>query len=137
MRRATVSVGTDLVSVDDVRASVAGFGRRYLERVFTAAEIADCRGEAPRLAARFAAKEATMKALRVGDDSMPWVAIEVVRGEDGAPFLELHGPAQALARRRQVRGLSVSLTHESNYASAVVLAEHSSSRPRRVPSRNA
>jgi holo-[acyl-carrier protein] synthase len=120
-------VGIDLVAVSTVRDGLAEHGERYLRRVYTEREIADCGGldkpDPLRLAARFAAKEAAMKALRVGDAAVPFSAIEVVRGPDGAPELELHGAAAELASIAGISSFAVSLTHEDAYASAVVVAE--------------
>lgn len=122
-------VGIDLVSVDSVSESLSTHPERYLDRVFTAREVADCSGKPERLAARFAAKEAALKVLRPGrDDSVPWPAIEVRRDPDGWVALELSGPAAALADAAGVIGLSVSLTHEAGMASAVVIAEMGDSR---------
>jgi holo-[acyl-carrier protein] synthase len=119
-------VGIDLVRVSTVADAVAEHGERYLRRVYTDGELADCGGAgAPdllRLAARFAAKEAALKALRAGDAAVPWTAVEVVRTADGAPELALHGAAEALARAAGIAELAVSLTHEPEYASAVVVA---------------
>jgi holo-[acyl-carrier protein] synthase len=121
-------VGTDLLLADTVRDALAAHGDRYLQRVYTAAEVADCTTAAHgidplRLAARFAAKEAAMKALRVGDAAVPWTAIEVRRGAGGHPELVLHGPAAELAQAAGIAEMAVSLTHEEPYASAVVVAE--------------
>ncbi|HEU4976340.1 MAG TPA: holo-ACP synthase [Baekduia sp.] len=122
-------VGTDLVLATAVREALEAHGERYLQRVYTAAETADCTDaatgevDALRLAARFAAKEAAMKALRVGEAAVPWTAIEVRRSPDGHPELVLHGPAADLAARAGMTELAVSLTHEEPYASAVVVAE--------------
>jgi holo-[acyl-carrier protein] synthase len=110
-----------------VAEAVAEHGERYLRRTYTEREIADCGGvdapDALRLAARFAAKEAALKALRAGDAAVPWPSVEVVRGPGGAPELRLHGAAAALAREAGIGDLAVSLTHEHEYASAVVAAE--------------
>ncbi len=120
-----ISVGTDLVFIADVRESLDTFGERYLRRVYTAAEIAACREHdgrfsASRLAARFAAKEATVKALRT-DAGVSYLDIEVVNDRSGAPTLTLSG---SLKRRADVSGTapaSVSLAHEGDYAMAVCL----------------
>jgi holo-[acyl-carrier protein] synthase len=134
-----VSVGTDLVRIAEVAASVERFGDRYLERLFTEAEVAQCRRrsephDAPHdqqhdqavaasLAARFAAKESLLKALRPEPARTPeWPTIEVVSASSGAPSLRLHGAAADLAAERGVTSLSVSLTHEGDYAGAVVVA---------------
>ena len=123
-----LSLGIDLVSVDCVAESIVRHSERYLERVYTDGELADCRdaGGAPvpeRLASRFAAKEALMKALRPGDDAIPWRQIAVRSDRFGAPALELCGRAQAVAERRGVRSLALSMTHEGSFAAAVVVAE--------------
>ncbi|MCW3000777.1 MAG: acpS [Conexibacter sp.] len=120
-------VGIDLVSTSTVAGALAAHGEHYLRRIYTEREIADCGGlDAPdplRLAARFAAKEAAMKALRVGDAAVPFASIEVVHGADGAPELELHGAAAEVAAASGLTAFAVSLTHEDAYASAVVVAE--------------
>jgi holo-[acyl-carrier protein] synthase len=116
-------VGIDLVSPEEVRASVSAHGERYLERIYTVEELRDCAAEPLRLAARFAAKEATMKALGRTDEPLPWHSIGVRSDADGRPSLELTGPAAALAAERGVVDLAVSLTHERQLAGAIVLAE--------------
>lgn len=121
-----LSVGVDLVRTSTVADALASFGARYLERVFTEGEIAYAMS-APaltnaRLAARFAAKEATMKALDLGERGVAWRDIEVVRSPTGAPALMLHGRALEALRERGTPTLSVSLSHESEYATAVVVS---------------
>jgi holo-[acyl-carrier protein] synthase len=117
-------VGTDLVAIESIAESVRAHGDRYLARIFTQRELADCDGASARLAARYAAKEATLKILRPGaDDSIPWNEIEVVRNPAGWVELELRGRAAERAAVTGIGGLSVSLTHEADYASAVVIAE--------------
>jgi holo-[acyl-carrier protein] synthase len=123
-----LALGIDLVTVEDVQTSIATHAERYLERIYTARELSDCRTvdgapDARALAARFAAKEATLKALRVADEPVPWRSIGVSRGRYGNPSLELSGAAAALARERGVEQLEVSLTHEGLFAAAVVLAQ--------------
>jgi holo-[acyl-carrier protein] synthase len=116
-------VGIDLASVDAVRASIARHGERYLERVYTARELADCAGNPERLAARFAAKEAAIKVLRPADgEPVPWHTIGVRRAASGAVELELTGEAAALAARAGIRELALSISHEGESACAVVIA---------------
>jgi holo-[acyl-carrier protein] synthase len=114
-------VGIDTVEVAAVEAALAAHGDRYLERVYTAREVADCAGSAERLAARFAAKEATLKALRASEGGIPWPAVEVRRDPSGFTDLALSGPAAALAAEAGICDLAVSLTHEAGLASAVVV----------------
>lgn len=116
-------VGIDLVAVDTVREALDAHGDAYVRRVYSDAEAADCKGDPLRLAARFAAKEATLKALRAGDAAVPLTDIEVRRAPSGAPSLALRGAAEALAAQRGVVAADVTLTHEHSYAAAVVLLE--------------
>ena len=119
-------VGVDLVRVSDVANSLERFGERYVRRLFTPAEAEYCgRGTAAaasRFAARFAAKEATLKALRSVDGAMDWRNIEVRRDAAGWCDLALHGSAAHLAERNGVTALSLSMSHEADYATAVVIA---------------
>jgi holo-[acyl-carrier protein] synthase len=123
-------VGIDLVFIDTVRGSIEEHAEHYLERVYTHREVEDCRGangiDAERLAARFAAKEATLKVLRPRDEGIPWSAIEVRRDPSGWVELELTGAAAALAADGGVRELSLSIAHEGDFATAVVVADCSS-----------
>jgi holo-[acyl-carrier protein] synthase len=121
-----VRVGIDLVRVDDVRDALRAHGQRYLDRVYTPREVDDCGGPdaaAERLAARFAAKEAVLKVLRPAGEAVPWSDIEVRRDPGGWVDVELRGSAAALAGTRSVAHVSVSLTHEGDYASAVALGQ--------------
>jgi holo-[acyl-carrier protein] synthase len=119
-------VGTDLVLIETVRGSLDTHAEHYLERVYTAREVEDCTTpdgiDAERLAARFAAKEATLKVLRPRDEGIPWSAIEVRRDPSGWVEVELSGPAQALAVDTGVSELSLSISHEGGFATAVVVA---------------
>jgi holo-[acyl-carrier protein] synthase len=118
-----VRVGVDLASVADVTASLARFGERYERRLFTPHERATCAASAERaagLAARFAAKEAAIKALRL--DSAPWRSIEVRRHPGGWCDLALSGEAADAADAAGVVSLAVSMSHEGDLAAAVVVA---------------
>lgn len=120
-------VGVDLVEIDAVAATLdSPLAGRYLSRVYTPGEVRDCTDgngiNAGRLAARFAAKEAVLKALDVGDRAIPWHAIEVEREQTGRPTLALHGAAATAAREEGVVQFALSLTHEARYASALVVA---------------
>lgn len=136
--RHLVSVGLDLVRVQDVADAIARFGDRYLARVFTPAEVAYCTGApAPlatqRFAARFAAKEAVRKVLRPADAGIGWRDVEVYRATDGGPALRLHGAAAARAAALGLDDLAVSLTHESEWAAAVVTATRATPGPAILP----
>ncbi len=119
-----IGIGIDAVEVDRFRAVLA---RRpsLAERVFTAGErshVARSVDPVPRLAARFAAKEAVMKALGVGLGAFGFHDVEVVSAASGAPALVLSGRAAALAAERGVVGWRLSLTHTASSAQAVAVA---------------
>ena len=127
MPSASLRVGVDLVRVADVTASIARFGARYTERLFTAGERAYCDADATRAAeryaARFAAKEATLKIFRpLPHDAVDPRSIEVRQIADGGCEIVLHDLAIVLARRSGVAELSVSMSHEQDYATATVVA---------------
>lgn len=114
-------VGIDLTSVASVRDAAAEHGERYLSRVYTPRELADCGGDPARLAGRFAAKEAAIKVLRPGPaTALPWGDIEVVREADGHLELQLGGLAAQHAADQGLSGFAVSLSHEGDAACAVV-----------------
>ena len=121
-----VHVGIDLVYADDVHEALARHGERYLDRVFTERERREAGADPLRLAARFAAKEAAIKALRSDDVPLPWRDIAVHHDAAGRPSLHLTGAAQRLADQDGVHSLSVSITHERDLAAAVVVAEYRS-----------
>ena len=117
-----IGVGIDVV---DVARFALILHRRagFEERVFTSLERSTCGGTPGRLAARFAAKEATMKALGVGLGAFGFHDVEVEREESGRPVLRVCGRAKALAEAAGVRRWHVSLTHTALVAEAVVVAE--------------
>ena len=118
-----LSTGVDIIEISRVRRVLDKYGDRFLGRIYTPGEIGYCRGRAPNLAARFAAKEATMKALGTGVRGVGWKDIEVVRHESGAPSVKLHGRAQARAERLGVLEISLSLSHSQEYAVAFVVVQ--------------
>jgi len=124
-----IHVGTDIESIADVAASLDRWGERYARRLFTDDEIADCGltpSAAPRLTARFAAKEAVIKLLAPGDrpaDAVPrWRSIEVRTAPNGAPSMILHDEAADQAAERGIHELSVSLAHAAGIGTATVVA---------------
>ena len=118
-------LGTDLVHVPDVQSSVDRFGQRYLQRLYTERELATCAmnngWSAPRLAARFAAKEAAMKVLRPVD-GMSYRDIEVVTDATGAPDIAFTGSARLRADAVGLCGHTLSLSHDGAFAMAVFAA---------------
>jgi holo-[acyl-carrier protein] synthase len=123
-RVSIVGVGTDLVEIERFRLALQRRGR-LPERLFSDDERAYAfrhRDPAPRLAARFAAKEAVMKALGVGLGAFKLRDVEVVRQRGGAPVVGLHGKAAVLADERGVTSWHLSLTHSDSMAMAVAIA---------------
>jgi holo-[acyl-carrier protein] synthase len=123
-----IGLGTDLIEIPRIRASIERFGDRFTRRIFTAGEIAYCearnRSSAASYAARFAAKEAAAKALGTGISyGVSWQEIEVRRLPGRAPTLHLSGRAAAHADHLGVRRIALSLTHERSMALAVVIME--------------
>ncbi len=121
-----VAVGIDLVQISRIDASLSQFGQRFQRRLFTAHEIAYCTQEsqtaAERFAARFAAKEAVIKLLRPEDGGLGWRAIEVRRAAAGFCELALHDAAKERAVAAGLLAFSLSMSHEGDYATAVVVA---------------
>lgn len=121
-----LGLGTDLVAIGRVEAVLARYGERFLDRVFTPGERRDCLGRArpaPHLAARLAAKEAAMKALGSGWGlGVRWQDVEVRSAGATPPSLQLTGAARTQAEARGIRQAMVSLSHDGEYALAVVVA---------------
>lgn len=118
-----VRTGCDVVAISDVEQSIARFGERYLRRVFTAAELDYCTGpdRVARLAARFAAKEAVIKALAEPSAAFGFSDVEV-EVDGSVPRLTLRGTAARLASEQGWVESSLSLTHAQCHAAAVVVA---------------
>ncbi|HET9529566.1 MAG TPA: holo-ACP synthase [Blastocatellia bacterium] len=122
-----IATGIDLIEISRIAEVFARQGERFRRRVFTETEIEYCEGRASRFAsyaARFAAKEAAMKALKTGwADGVAWHDIEVVRDEQGAPSLRLRGRALEVMTRLGATKTHLSLTHSNDLAMAQVILE--------------
>jgi holo-[acyl-carrier protein] synthase len=118
-------IGMDLVQIPRMRRVVERWQERFLRRVFTEEEIAYCqkrRDPIPHLAARFAAKEAALKALGTGlSMGVRWLEMEVQREPGGAPRMVLSGRCRAIVQAKGGREMIVSLTHDGEYAMAQVM----------------
>jgi holo-[acyl-carrier protein] synthase len=123
-----VGSGIDIAEVPRIRAAIERFSDRFLQRIFTAGEIRYCDSKANRVeryAARFAAKEAAMKALGTGwNHGVRWRDCEVVRMPGGRPTMTFHGKAGEFAARLGVRNAALSLSHTSEQAIAQVILEN-------------
>lgn len=122
-----LGIGTDLAQVERIRKTIAQYGDRFLNRVFTERERAYALSKAnsaERFAARFAAKEAGMKAIGTGwRHGVTWKDFEVVNESSGRPALHLSGIALNTARAIGVNRISISLTHTAETALAVIILE--------------
>ena len=122
-----VGTGIDIAEVPRIAASIERFGNRFLQRIFTEGEIRYCESKANRVeryAARFAAKEAAMKAIGTGwSHGVAWRDIEVCREPGGRPTLTFHGKAAEFAAKLGVSHVALSLTHTAEHAIAQVILE--------------
>ena len=119
----SISVGIDLIEINRITKTLERFGDRFLQRIYTESEILYCRRRAPQLAARFAAKEAVMKALGTGARGVAWKEIEVTRKSSGQPQVKLHGKAAKIAEKLNIRNIAISLSHSREYATASVIGQ--------------
>lgn len=122
-----VGLGIDLLETERLARAIERHGERFLDRVFTVGErdyVSRRRGQLESLAARFAAKEAALKALGTGwSGGIGFRDVEVRNEPGGAPTLVLHGAARERARALGVRSVHVSLSHQPGTAAAVVILE--------------
>jgi holo-[acyl-carrier protein] synthase len=122
-----IAIGIDLVEISRIEQVFARRGDRFRTRVFTEAESSYCEGRASKFAsyaARFAAKEAAMKAIGTGwADAVGWKEIEVVNAANGKPALRLYGRALECMRELGASRAHVSLTHSRDLAIAEVILE--------------
>lgn len=121
-------MGVDLAEVDRIRAAIERYGETFLRRIYTEKEREYCeqfKNKYERYAGRFAAKEATMKALGTGwSRGVRWADLEVVREKGGKPSVLLHGEAGKIAEARGVKNIALSITHTAAQALAQVIFEN-------------
>jgi len=122
-----VGTGIDIAEVPRIAESINRFGERFIRRVFTEGEIRYCDTKANRFeryAARFAAKEAAMKALGTGwNNGVRWRDVEVVREPGRRPTIKFHAKAAEVATRLNAKNISLSITHTAEQAMASVILE--------------
>lgn len=121
-----LGIGTDIIKVERIQKSMEA-NPRFGEKLFTPAETAYCEARASKyqsFAARFAAKEAMMKALGTGwNEQVHWLNIEVLREGDDAPKVVLHNETRVFAEKLGVRVIHLSSSHEKDHATAFVVLE--------------
>lgn len=122
-----VGTGIDIAEVPRIAESIERFGDRFIQRVFTDGEIQYCESKANRMeryAARFAAKEAGMKALGTGwNHGVRWRDVEVIRKPGGRPTIQFHGKAAEFATKMKAKNVSLSISHTKEQAIASVILE--------------
>lgn len=131
-----VGIGVDITDIKRIEDSLAEFGERFRNRVFTAGEIAYCErfthpaARAERYAARFAAKEAARKAFGAATPlkSLAWHEVEIISSSEGAPQLRFHGRAAELVEELNITRAHVSLSHAPHHAIAFVVLENDTER---------
>jgi len=120
-------VGIDLVMVERIESALRRWGERFQKKVFTEGEIHYClqkKDPQVNFAARFAAKEAFVKALGLGmRRGLHWKDVEVQRGSLGSPIIKLQGQALEICRKEKIDRIFLSLTHDHGYSIAVVVLE--------------
>jgi len=119
---ANLRTGVDLIEIERFSSAYRRYRQKFLQRLFTANELADIGENMPSLAARFAAKEAVAKAFGTGIGRISWKDIEIRRGASGEPLLQLHGAAREMAEEQNIIGWSISLSHTHSHAIAMVVA---------------
>lgn len=114
------AVGVDIIEIDRIKHAIARSQDSFLNRIYTPAELVYTRNVSS-LAARFAAKEAVMKALGTGTRGVGWKDIEILTNADGAPLVQLYGRALQKSTELGLAGFQVSLSHSRKYAVAFVI----------------
>ena len=117
-----ITTGIDIIEIGRIEKIVRTYTNRFLNRIYTQEELNYCRGRYPQLAARFAAKEAVMKALGTGTRGVGWQDIEIIRTPGNPPKILLHSRAAKRARTIQITQFALSLSHSREYAVASVIA---------------
>ncbi len=120
-------VGIDLVEIGRIEGAIERWGEKFLNRIYSSAEIDYCRRHSfppQHFAARFAAKEAFLKSLGIGIfRGVAFRDVEVCVGKMGKPDLSLHGEADRLLSGKKVAAVHLSLSHSTRYATAIVILE--------------
>lgn len=118
-----LTAGIDIIEIERIRKAVDTWHTSFLNRVFTTGELEICQGSPARLAGRFAAKEAVLKALDPGAVTCNWHDIEILSAPGGRPVLKLHGKTGYEYRRNNNMNLDVSISHCLHYAVAMAVGQ--------------
>jgi holo-[acyl-carrier protein] synthase len=118
-----LSVGVDIIEIERIGRAISHWDGRFLQRVYTEAELALCRGRVPELAVRFAGKEAISKALGTGLFGVSWREMEILADWRGKPLVYLNGRAEQRAAALGLTEFAISLSHSRDYAVAFVASD--------------
>jgi holo-[acyl-carrier protein] synthase len=121
-----VALGIDMIEVERIRTVFVHHGKRFLNRVFTEEEIAQCHDKVQRLAGRFAAKEAISKALGTGMHGIAWREMEIVQLASGRPTVRLYGNAMLRARQLRLSAFDVSIADLAQFSIAIAIGVQTS-----------
>ncbi len=116
-------IGIDIIEIARIERAIARWGECFLQRVYTNSELRLSRKKPSSLAARFAGKEAVIKAFGTHNKGIGWREIEILSESSGKPLVHLHGKAQNQANSLGLAGLAISLSHSKEYAIALVTGE--------------
>ena len=114
-------IGIDIIEIPRIERAVRHWGSRFLRRVFTRREVNLCHDNCASLAARFAGKEAVMKALNTPLPVLSFRDIEILSDSSGRPVVHLHGPVKKLTAEMGISGIDVSLSHSRDNAVAMAI----------------
>ena len=120
-----INVGIDIIEIERIQNVKIRYPKRFLKKIFTQNEINYCRDRSPQLAARFAAKEAMMKALGTVIRGVGWKDVEVIRNRGQAPQIKLSGRGKKVGENIGLKNTSLSISHSKDYAVACVTIETS------------
>jgi holo-[acyl-carrier protein] synthase len=115
-------IGVDIIEINRIEEVIKRWGKTFLERVFTPSELKLCSNTSS-LAARFAAKEAVLKAIGACDKGISWQEIEILAEPNGKPSVNLMGKAKFQADESAISKINISLSHSKEYAVAFVIGE--------------
>jgi holo-[acyl-carrier protein] synthase len=116
------AIGIDIIEIPRIKAAISRQGEDFIRRIYTDAEIKAYRWKLPSLAARFAAKEAIIKALGKATAGAKLKDIEILADDKGKPLVNLYGEAQNQAKALGIASFAVSLSHSKEYAIAIAIA---------------
>ena len=115
------SIGVDIVEIHRIELAIERWGKRFLNRIYTEAELKICESRVSSLAGRFAGKEAVMKVLGTGAKGVNWREIEILADARGKPLVKLCGKAENKAKELDLSEFSVSLSDTMHYAVAAAI----------------